>query len=144
MRESVKDPLNVRKSCLTTYSPLGCFEPPPTMLERIARNDEITPGQLERAAKVAGIAGSSDREWQIRYVEQTLDKSIALLGQKRTAKHSALRTGYSLEFLNTDCDIRSIVLGLQRRHRGASNLLYTFRICHIHRKCRKNSLMGEH
>jgi transitional endoplasmic reticulum ATPase len=97
---------------------LDCFDPPQTMLESIARNDEITPGQLDRAAKVARIAGRGNNIRAIQLVEQTLDKSITLLGQKRTANRGVLRTGYHLEFLNTDFDISAIVHGLRRRPHG--------------------------
>jgi AAA+ superfamily predicted ATPase len=97
---------------------LGRFDPPRAVIERIASNDEITPGQLDRAAKVAKIACGGDNFRAIQLIEQTLDRSTTLLGQKRTPCRSVLRTGYNLEFLNTDVDIASIVNGLNRRPSG--------------------------
>ncbi len=97
---------------------LGCFDPPRSMLERIAGNDEITPGQLDRAAKVAKIASGGNNIRAIQLIEQTLDRSATLLGQKRTPNRSVLRTGYNLDFLNTDIDISVVISGLKRRPRG--------------------------
>jgi len=97
---------------------LGCFDPPRSLIERIAGNDEITPGQLDRAAKVAKIAGGGNNVRAIQLIEQTLDRSATLLGQKRTPNRNVLRTGYNLDFLNTDLDISVIISGLKRRPRG--------------------------
>lgn len=97
---------------------LSCFDPPRAVIERIATNDEITPGQLDRAAKVANIACGGDKVRAIQLIEQTLDRSTTLLGQKKTPRRGLPRTGYNLEFLNTDVDIVSIVSGLKRRPWG--------------------------
>jgi len=97
---------------------LGCFDPPRAMLERIAGNDEITPGQLDRAAKVAKIASGGNNLRAIQLIEHTLDRSTTLLGQKRTPSRTVLRTGYNLDYLNTDIEIPSIVSGLKQRPRG--------------------------
>lgn len=67
---------------------LGCFEPPRQWLEHIAGNDELTPGQLERAAKVARVAASGDNARARELVDQTLQRSITLLDQKRTPGHN--------------------------------------------------------
>lgn len=109
-------PMTVRRNIAEYH--LGCFEPPRTVIEKIASNDEITPGQLERAAKVAKIACGGDTARAIRLIEQTLDRSTTLLGQKRMPQRSVPRTGYSLEFLNTDTDVADILNGLNRRPWG--------------------------
>lgn len=109
-------PISVRQNIAEYH--LGCFDPPQTLIERIAANDEITPGQLDRAAKVAKIASGGNNFRAIQLVEQTIDRSTALLGQKRTPSRNVLRTGYNLDYLNTDIDIPSIVSGLRRRPRG--------------------------
>lgn len=87
------------------------------MLEKIACNDEITPGQLDRAANVARIADGGNIVRAIQLIEQTLERSATLLGQKRTPNRNVLRTGYNLDFLNTDIDINVIITGLKRRPR---------------------------
>jgi SpoVK/Ycf46/Vps4 family AAA+-type ATPase len=96
----------------------NCFNPPEGFLERIVANEQITPGQFDHAAKVARIAGGADNHRAIQLVEQTLDRSAALLSQKRLSSRNIVRTSYSLEFLNTDADIPTIVAGLKLRPRG--------------------------
>jgi SpoVK/Ycf46/Vps4 family AAA+-type ATPase len=97
---------------------LGCFQPQDAWIERIAANEETTPGQLDRAAKVARIASNGDTSQAIALVEQALDHSAALLGQKRLPARNTIRTAYRLEYLNTDADISEIIAGLKRRSRG--------------------------
>jgi transitional endoplasmic reticulum ATPase len=98
---------------------LGCLEPPIDWLERIAANEELTPAQLERAAKVALIAAGSDRLRAMELVEQTLQRSITLLGQRRTPSRNRVRTGYDVAWLNTDCDIERLISGLGQRPQGS-------------------------
>ncbi len=97
---------------------LGCFKPPQGWLERIAGNDEISPAQFASAAKVARIACSTDTTRALELVEQTLDRSVTLLGQKRTPSRNIVRTGYRLDYLNTDSDMPGILTGLKRRPYG--------------------------
>lgn len=109
-------PLAVRLTIAEYH--LSCFDPPRAVIEKIASNDEITPGQLDRAAKVAKIACGGDNVRAIQLIEQTLDRSATLLGQKRLPQRSVQRTGYNLEFLNTDVDVATILNGLKRRPWG--------------------------
>ena len=97
---------------------LDCFEPPREWLERIAANEELTPGQLERAAKVAGLAAKGDRKRALALVEQTLQRSSTLLEQRRTPSRNRVWTGYRLAWLNTDTDIPRLVAGLKKRPQG--------------------------
>ncbi|MDD2899813.1 MAG: ATP-binding protein, partial [Desulfuromonadaceae bacterium] len=48
----------------------------------------------------------------------SLDRSITLLGQRRTPSRNILRTSYCLEYLNTDLPITSLVEGISRKPRG--------------------------
>ena len=98
---------------------LGCFNPPAGLLERLSANEDLTPGQLSLASKVAMIASPQDSVRAIALVEQTLDRSITLLGQKCTPSRNVVRTGYSLDYLNTDADIAAILSGLRLRPRGS-------------------------
>ena len=95
-----------------------CFNPPEAFLERIVANEDISPGQYDHAAKVARIAGGADNNLAIQLVEQTLDRSAAILNQKRLPSRNIVRTSYSLDYLNTDADIPAIVAGLKLRPRG--------------------------
>jgi SpoVK/Ycf46/Vps4 family AAA+-type ATPase len=51
-------------------------------------------------------------------VEQTLDRSATLLGQKRMPSRNTLFTGYDLRFANTNMAMPDIISGLKRRQRG--------------------------
>jgi len=88
---------------------LGQFNPSEDWLARIAANDQVSPGQLERAAKVARIVGAENAEIAQMLVEQTLDRSVTLLGQKRVPSRNVLRTGYDLGFINTDLPVTKLV-----------------------------------
>ena len=110
-------PLPVRLSIARHH--LGCFTPPEGWLERIAADEELTPGQLDRAAKVARIAGKSDPHNAITLADQTLDRSALLLSQRRSPARTVVRTGYSLEYLNTDVDVEAVIAGLRRRPQGS-------------------------
>ena len=98
---------------------LGCFEPPDSLLERLSANEELTPAQLCIAAKVARIASPEDPVRALSLVEQTLERSITLLGQRCSPGRNVVRTGYSLDYLNIDADIVGILEGLKQRPRGS-------------------------
>ncbi|MCP5197390.1 MAG: ATP-binding protein [Gammaproteobacteria bacterium] len=87
-------------------------------LEGIAAQEHLTPGQLERAAKLARHAGSGDPARQRALVRQALDRSAGLLGQRRTPARPVAPTGYDLRYLNTDLPIPKLVAALQRRPQG--------------------------
>ena len=98
---------------------LGCFDPPESLLERLSANEELTPAQLSLAAKVARIASPEDKARALSLVEQTLERSITLLGQRHSPGRNLARTGYRLDYLNVDADIPGILDGLRRRPRGS-------------------------
>jgi len=87
-------------------------------LERIAAQEHLTPGQLERAAKLARHAGDGDPARQRALVRQALDRSTGLLGQRRTPARPVAPTGYDLRYLNTDPPISKLVAALQRQPQG--------------------------
>jgi len=45
----------------------------------------------------------------VAFVEQTLDRSVTLLGQKRVPNRNVLRTRYNLDFINTDMPASKLV-----------------------------------
>ncbi len=67
---------------------------------------------------MARVASSGDNLRAIELVEQTLDHSASLLGQKRLPARNIIRTTYNLEYLNTDVDIPEIIAGLKQRAHG--------------------------
>lgn len=103
-------PLAVRHTIAQYH--LGCFNPPENWLERIAAAEEITPAQLERAAKVASLVGTVN---SLKLVEQVLDKSCTLLNTKAMPTRLPVKSGYSLEYLNVDADVTALLEGLRKR-----------------------------
>ena len=87
-------------------------------LAQIAAHEHLTPAQLERAAKLARYAGNGDLEANRSLVQQALDRSAVLLGQKRAPTRNRVPTGYDLRFLNVDQDIPRLIAALQRRPYG--------------------------
>lgn len=84
-------------------------------LARIAAQEHLTPAQLERAAKLARHASNGDPDTPRALVLQALDRSVTLLGQRRTLARNVAPTGYGLRYLNTDQNILKLVAALQRR-----------------------------
>ncbi|MGE0918116.1 AAA family ATPase, partial [Trichlorobacter lovleyi] len=97
---------------------LDSLEPPQGWIERLAANEEITPAQFERAAKVAKTGSPKNKAKARELVEQVLERSTSLLGQRRRPQRNVVRTGYSLEWLNTDLPIAKLVEGIKRRPMG--------------------------
>ena len=97
---------------------LNLFDPPRDWLERIASNEEISPAQLERAAKVASVAAGKDTGRARELVDQTLQRSIVLLEQRQTPTRNRVWTGYNLDWLNINSDIALLIDGLKKRPHG--------------------------
>ena len=87
-------------------------------LARIAAREHLTPAQLERAAKLARHAGGGNLDAGRALALQTLDRSAALLGQKRAPARNHIPTGYDLHFLNVDQDVPKLINALRKRPHG--------------------------
>ena len=109
-------PQQVRMSIARHH--LAQFNPPESWLARIASSEQVIPAQYERAAKVARLSSNGDMEQARLLVEQTLDRSASLLGQKRLPARNVLRTGYDLRFVNTSMSVEKIIAGLNKKPRG--------------------------
>jgi SpoVK/Ycf46/Vps4 family AAA+-type ATPase len=106
-------PLKVRMDISRHH--LGQFNPTEAWLAKIASNEQTTPAQYERAAKVAMLSSEGDDERAQMLVEQTLERSATLLGQKLTPSRNTLHTGYDLRFANTSLSMTDIISGLKKR-----------------------------
>lgn len=109
-------PQQVRMSIARHH--LAQFDPPESWLARIASSEQVIPAQYERAAKVARLSSNGDMEQARLLVEQALDRSASLLGQKRLPARNVLRTGYDLRFVNTSMSVEKIIAGLNKKPRG--------------------------
>jgi hypothetical protein len=80
------------------------FNPPEDWLLKITANEAVSPAQFNRAAKVARHASSTQQISPLTAIEQTLDRSMTLLNQKRQPPRNTISTGYDLRYLNTDSE----------------------------------------
>jgi len=94
------------------------FSPKEDWLARIAASEQMTPAQYERAAKVARLSSGNDNAQAMRLVEQALERSASLLGQKSVPARNTLHTGYDLGFTNASIPMASILEGLKKRRQG--------------------------
>ena len=109
-------PQQVRTSIVRHH--LGQFNPSEEWLNRIASNEQTIPAQYEHAAKVARVSSGKDMEMARLLVEQTLDRSATLLGQKRTPTRNTIHTGYDRRFINANLNAEKIIAGLKNKPRG--------------------------
>ena len=80
----------------------------------LAQQEELSPAQIEKAAKVLKLTGGSQqqREDTLLFV---VENSMSLLAQEQnnTALNLA-ECSYSLSYLNPDCDLKQLVTQLKR------------------------------
>lgn len=97
----------------------GEFSPTENWLQAIAANEQASPAQLERAARVGRIVAEGNNSRAVAIAEQVLDRSSSLLGQKRLPVRNKTYTGYDLSFVNADVDLPRVLAGLKQRPRGS-------------------------
>lgn len=88
-------------------------------LDALADLDDLVPAQLERAAKVVDLAALPEEPQRWAGVVQALERSRALLGQKRRPIVASETLPYSLNHLNADTDLQVLTEGLRRNGRGS-------------------------
>ncbi len=85
---------------------------PPTFLEHLAQQDELSAAQISKLAKVLHVVGSDDKSARHDIAEQVIERSMLLLAQKRVQARTGAET-YSLEFLNTSHDVSALIPALR-------------------------------
>ena len=89
-----------------------------TWLEGLAECADLTPGQMERAAKVARLVEADtlsrgETMCAQQRVVQVLERSSRLLGQKKLRPGREMATAYDLAYLHTDTPIANLVESLR-------------------------------
>lgn len=93
-------------------------------LKALAQSPDLTPGQMERAAKVArlvdadSLASGETQPAQAR-VLKVLERSAKLLAQSKLRHGREMATTYDLAYLNTNVPIASLVDSLARSPGGS-------------------------
>lgn len=85
---------------------------PPTFLEHLAQQDELSAAQISKLAKVLHVVSSDDKTARHDIAEQVIERSMSLLAQKRIQARTSAET-YSLEFLNTSHDVSALIPALR-------------------------------
>ena len=100
-------PMAVRQQILTKY--LRGYGIPKETLAYLSRQENLSPSQIEKAAKFLKLSGQSgaERETTLLHV---IENSMALLDQEKTELPNHLAdAGYQIDYLNADCDLLQLV-----------------------------------
>lgn len=89
----------------------------PEWIDQLADWSEVTPAQLEKAARVARLVNPRSGGEVEAVAERTLRSSAHLLRQEVPSKRRHT-TGYRLDCLNTNIEVAPLIAGLQARPRG--------------------------
>jgi transitional endoplasmic reticulum ATPase len=109
-------PPSVRRTILRKY--LGRLNIPDATLNRLAQREQLSPAQIEKAAKVLRVSGQ--RKNQEAILLQVIDNSMELLEQDNSESQldfSACR--YRLDYLNADVDLQPLVDKLRKSRDAA-------------------------
>jgi SpoVK/Ycf46/Vps4 family AAA+-type ATPase len=87
-------------------------------IARLAKWDEVTPAQMERAARVASLVSPAARGDIEQIAERVLRASAQVLGQSPMPTRKA-QAAYSLNYVNTSRSPEQIIAGLHRVERGS-------------------------
>jgi transitional endoplasmic reticulum ATPase len=87
-------------------------------IAHLATWDDATPAQLEKAARVAGMASPAMGSDVERIAERVLRASAEVLGQSPLPARKA-QAAYSLDYVNTNRSPEQIIAGLRRVERGS-------------------------
>jgi len=87
-------------------------------IAHLAKWDEATPAQLEKAARVARMIGPAAGDDIEQIAERVLRASARTLGQSPLPAHKAQAT-YSLDYVNTSRSPEQMIAGLRRVERGS-------------------------
>ena len=115
-------PIAVRRDILAKY--LRGYRISKETIKYLSLQDELSPAQIEKAAKVLKVSGKkvADREATLL---QIIENSMALLAQPKHEKGGILAdSGYQLDYLNADCDLQQLVTQLKRSPKSAGALCF--------------------
>lgn len=113
-------PISNRRKILERY--LRRFRIPDTTMHYLAQQEELSPAQIEKAAKILRLSGRQGLKRE-EVLLQVVYNSMALLEQAQQEECVDLADGhYHLEYLNPDCDLRQLTKQIKRSKRAAGAL----------------------
>ena len=90
----------------------------PSFIDRIATWDNLTPSQIEKAAKIARIVAGTPAATELLVV-RALKYSAKLLGQTMPTGIAGQSPRYDLAYLNTSIATAPLIAGLKERPSGS-------------------------
>jgi len=110
--ELLMPPRSVRRNIVRHH--FADLPVPESYLDSLAANEELTPAQVERVAKVARHSGIGARGELTNAVERLVDNSLSLMGQCRVPPRVVDTVPFGIEFLNVATPIDSLIEGLKQ------------------------------
>ncbi len=107
-------PLAVRRRILEKH--LGDLTARPGWVQRVAHDERLTPAHIERAVRVARLAGYAKAEELEPCLTRVLQNSLAVQAPERPGAPAAPEV-YDLRFLNASEDLGRLVETLEKRAR---------------------------
>lgn len=105
-------PIAVRRGILNNY--LRAHAISDEAISYLAQQEELSPAQIEKAAKVLDLSGTKSKGLEATLLH-VIENSQLLLGQdKNAAQLNLAECSYQLDFLNPDCDLTQLVAQLKR------------------------------
>lgn len=111
-----KMPATIRRRIVNKYS--KGLKVSPQWRDKLVKLDQLTPAQIEKAARVARNTQKHAPEQCEQIAERVLKASMRLLKQKHSLQPQAAWTQYDRTFTNTDLDLDALIAGLKRNLRG--------------------------
>ena len=115
-------PIAVRRSILNKYLRRHAISD--DTMTFLSQQEELSPAQIEKAAKVLKFAGEKPKYREVTLLH-VIENSRLLLDQKRNdAMLSFSDSSYALDYLNPDCDLTQLVAQLKRAPNSAGALCF--------------------
>jgi transitional endoplasmic reticulum ATPase len=90
----------------------------PAFVEATSHDDRITPGHIERAAKVARTIGDADPDRVEGAIARVMGNVLAAQGAPRPHRAATGPCRYDPAFVNANADLDKVAAGLAERKRG--------------------------
>lgn len=115
-------PIAVRRGILHKY--LHKHGISPETLSYLSQQEQLSPAQIEKAAKVLALSGdkSEGREATLLLV---VENSMSLLAQEKVEPNlNFAECSYQLDFLNPDCDLMQLIKQLKQAPKSTGALCF--------------------
>jgi len=93
-----------------------------SFMQRLAEHEELSPAQIAKASQALKRLACKDQSTAEATLERVLGNGARAMGQKPLIRQGRHATHYSLDYLNADEDIASLIPGLQRS--GCGNICF--------------------